>query len=295
MKKILITLFLLCSIYLMQNDFFIKKENKEEIKKVSITKDNDVESLDIEEYVIGVLACEMPASFHIEALKANAVAARTYASYKLEKDESYILKTDTSDQCYYSEEQMKEKWGDEYEKYYGKIKGAVYETKGQILTYEGEVIKAFYFSTSNGKTETSALVFNEDLEYLKSVDSPWDAGTRNYLSEVTYTESELLNLLGLTDSKIEDIKILDISDSGRVNTIKVNSNTYKGTEIRTKLNLKSTDIEIEKRGNNYTFKVKGYGHGVGMSQYGANGMAKEGYNYKEILDHYYTNVVINNV
>lgn len=289
MKK-LIFLILLFIIYL----FIPKLDNKileEEIEKSEILVNiNDTKKLELEEYIVGVVACEMPASFNFEALKAMAVASRTYALSKLENN---IIYSNGQDQCYINNDEMKDKWNEEYDKYYNIILKSVNETKGKYISHNNEPIKAFYFSISNGQTENVQNVFQEKLEYLISVPSPWDIEVKKYEQTITYSQEEFKNKLNINE-EIVNLEIISRNETNHVNNIKVNNNSYTGLEFRKLLNLRSTDFYIEMN-NDIIITTKGYGHGVGMSQYGANGMANEGYKYEEILKYYYKNVEIKNV
>lgn len=267
-----------------------KNEDKKLIVKLKDAKEN-ISTLELEDYVVGVVAAEMPASFELEALKAQAVAARTYAVYKMNNNREYDLVIGTSDQSYITEEEMKNKWSNDYDKYYSKVVTAVTDTKNEVIKYDNQVIQSFYFSMSNGYTENSSFVFGEK-PYLESVESSWDNSTlSNFSVQKEYTRKEFCSLLNIT---CEDISISDInlSESNRIYSLKINDKKYLGTELRKKLNLRSTDFKIEINNKNIIITTEGYGHGVGMSQYGANGMAKEGYSYKEILTHYYTDTKI---
>lgn len=258
---------------------------------VSALINNEKTELSLEDYIVGVVSCEMPASFDIEALKAMSVAVRTYALYKRER--SKTLKTTTDDQCYIDINTMKSKWKNNFDKYYKKISNAVNDTKGEYMTYNDKVIIAFYFSISNGKTENVENVFSQKLDYLVSVDSSWDKKNSSNEKDIKMKVSDFLKKLNINDNKISNIKI-DRSKTNRINNIKINGKSYKGTKFRSLLNLKSTDIEI-KYDNDYVYiHTVGYGHGVGMSQYGANYMAQDGYKYDDILKHYYTGIKITN-
>jgi len=287
---IILLLVLLC----FQIDNEVKDEkvytSTETNKVVKVNKDTNIYEMNIEEYLIGVVGCEMPALFEEEALKAGAVAARTYLLNKLENNENYIISSTTNDQCYSDENELKEKWGNNYNKYKSKIEKAVKETKDEYMTYNGEIIKAFYFSTSNGKTENVQNVFGEKLDYLVSVDSNYDKNTTQFNKTIEITKSDFLKKLNLPE--ITEIKITNIikNETNRVDEITINDHKFKGTEIRTLLNLRSTDFEITINEDIVKITTKGYGHGVGMSQYGANELAKIGYNYEEILKHYYTGI-----
>ena len=277
----------------------VKKENtetKQEESKENKTyvtiyrKKGTVEQIELEEYLVGVVAAEMPASFNSEALKAQAVLARTYALKKISKGEKL---TDTvSTQAYIDKNEMQNKWGNEYSKYYNKIVSAVNSTKGQVVKYNGNYIEALYHSTSNGKTENAKEVWGQDIPYLKSVDSSWDKKTTSYLKIENKEFNTLMKVLGINFDKNTNIEILSRDESGRVSEVKVADKTYTGVEFRTLLNLRSADFDISVTDNGLEIITRGYGHGVGMSQYGANEMAKLGYNYKDIINHYYTNVKI---
>ena len=266
---------------------------EDELHNVSVSYNDEIIDLELEEYVIGVVACEMPASFNEEALKAMSVAARTYALYKIRNNKNYNLKSDTSDQCYISLSEMKDKWGNNFEKYYNKIKNVVYKTKNEHMVYNDEVIISFYFSISNGYTENVENVFSQKLDYLVSVDSSWDKNSNYKSKDLKIKVKDFYNKLGLDYSSNLNIKY-ERSDTGRVNYVYINGNKFKGTKIRKLLSLRSTDFEINYDKEFVYIKTKGYGHGVGMSQYGANYMAKSGYKYDEILKHYYTDIEIVN-
>ncbi len=297
MKKIIVffILFVLLINSYKHEDKVIEEEKKvekvEEVKKVSIKYKDEVVDMPLEEYVVGVVACEMPASFDIEALKAMAVAARTFALYKISTNKNYKLSTTTKDQCYISKNQMKKNWKDNYEKNYNKILKAVNETSNEYLTYKDKVIISFYFSISNGYTENCENVFSQKLDYLKSVDSSWDKDYLYKEKTIKIDENVFLKKLGISSNKVSSIKV-DRSSTGRINKIIINNKSFKGTTFRKLLSLRSTDVEIKVDNGKVIINTKGYGHGVGMSQYGANSMAKKGYKYDEILKYYYTGVEI---
>ena len=259
-------------------------------------KTNEISNLELEEYVIGVVAAEMPASFNIEALKAQAVAARTYAMYKIENNnKNYDVVTDVSDQSYITHEEMKIKWQKDYEKYFEKIKQAVLDTKNLVLKYNNKVIKSYYFSMSNGYTEDVSLVFGEKRNYLKSVESIYENNTlKNFEVEKEFTKEEICEKLEISCDRLE-FKNIKRSKTLRVITLEVNEKEISGTTFRKKLGLRSTDFNINISDNLIKITTKGYGHGVGMSQYGANGMAKAGYNYEEILKYFYQNTEISSI
>lgn len=276
------------------NHSFYAEENTIKIK----TKEDKIEELKIEDYIIGVIAAEMPASFHEEALKAQAVASRSYAMYKIlhSKNEEYDILTDITNQAYITKEEMQNKWGTNYNYYLNKITNAVLDTKEEVMYYDNEIIEAFYFAMSNGKTEDSESVFKVKLPYIKVASSTWDNDSiNNFKVTKKFPQESFCKLLKLEDCKTITIDNINRSVTNRVNYLTINEKKFLGTEIRTLLNLRSTDFEIENEENAVTITTKGYGHGVGMSQYGANGMAEEGYNYKEILNHYYNDISINKI
>ena len=271
-----------------------KKNNLESDITIKINNNNNIEELSLEEYIVGVVAGEMPASFNLEALKAQAVASRTYAMYKiLNYDNVYDVETTTDDQVYISIDDMHDKWGSDFDIYYNKIKEAVISTKNLVMRKDNKIFKSFYFSMSNGYTEDSITVFGENIS--SSVESPWDNETLNKFKVTTeFTEEELCKKLNLSNS-IDQIEILNIDNTNRVEKIKVNDKTYTGIEFRKLLSLRSTDFTITKENNIYKITTKGYGHGVGMSQYGANGMANSDYKYEDILEYYYQNIEITTI
>lgn len=274
----------------------VRKDNiivEQETPKIKILYNDKISDINFEDYVIGVVACEIPASFEEEAIKSMAVAARTFAMYKLSKNKNYIMKTNTLDQCYISKEKMKNNWKSNYDKNYNKIKNAVLSTQNQYMTYKDEIIISFYFSISNGYTENCENVFSQKLNYLVSVDSKWDNEYNYKEKETKYSIKDFLKKLNINDNNIVNINIIK-SNTGRAEKIIVNSNEYKGTQFRKLLKLRSTDLDIRYDKTNVYIKTKGYGHGVGMSQYGANIMAKKGYNYEEILKYYYKGIKIMN-
>ena len=266
--------------------------NDEEIEvTIKDSTSNEETKLNLEEYIIGVVAGEMPASFEVDALKAQAIAARSYALSKINTaTTSYDLLTNVTNQVYITTTDMQKKWGTDYEYYYNRIKDAVLETKDLVMEYDGEVISAYYFAMSNGYTEDASLVFGETHDYLESVDSTWDENVKNFEVTTTFSKEEFCEKLSLDCSNIAIENIVH-SATNRVNSITINNQEFKGTKIRSLLNLRSTDFDIDIT-DKVTITTKGYGHGVGMSQYGANEMAKKGYTYEEILNYYYKGIDI---
>ncbi|WP_347548423.1 stage II sporulation protein D [Pseudalkalibacillus hwajinpoensis] len=280
----------------------ITKEKVSEKETVAVpvyrSQKSETMSVPIEEYVKGVVAAEMPAEFNLEALKAQALTARTFVVAKLTNPPGDLpgsaVVTDTvQDQVYKDMEQLKKAWGEDFEQKYTKIEEAVNETEGQILTYDGNPIYASFFSTSNGYTENSEDYWENAAPYLRSVESPWDLKSPKYEDAVTFTVSEFEQKLGValpSDGSIGTIKTL--TEGKRVAEATVNGQPYSGREIRDLLGLRSSDFNWERSGNEIIVTTKGYGHGVGMSQYGANGMAEEGKPYEDIVKHYYQGVTI---
>lgn len=263
------------------NDSF--KDQKEDKSITIISEEKERTSLDIEDYIIGVVACEMPALYHEEALKAQAVASRTYAYYLLENNQDTVL-TDTTDQCYINLSEMQEKWASKYDEYYKKISEVVKSTKKIVMNKDNILFKSFYFSTSNGRTLDSIAVFKEGN--LTSVSSDWDKDSKDYEKEITLIKDELVKKLG----NFSNIKINARDETHHVLEVLVDNKKYTGIEFRKLLNLRSTDFDISIDSNTYTIKTRGYGHGVGMSQYGANYLAKSGKSYKDILKYYYNDI-----
>lgn len=292
-KKLIYFLVLLIPItiisFVIKETNFIMQKNKQSVDKIKVTLDNQELEINIEDYIIGVVAGEMPALFEIEALKAQAIASRTYLVNHLLSNDSITNTTD--DQVYLTNEEMQLKWLDDYEKYYAKIKQAVQSTEGLIMYYENEPIKAYYFSTSNGYTESSLNVFNEQKDYLSIVESPFD---ENNSYTIVIPKQEFCTKLNIQCNEII-ITNIQKNKSNRISTLTINNKNYTGIEIRKLLSLRSTDFTIDIEDNEITITTKGYGHGVGMSQYGANNMAKEGYSYEEILKYYYQDIEINNI
>lgn len=305
-NRILVVITIVLSLVLMvvsskyNTTFFNSESNKKTTENnqnilVKDTKNNQINNIDLEEYIIGVVAAEMPASFNSEALKAQAIASRTYAVYKMSTSTSdFDVVTDVSNQGYITISEMQEKWQQDFNTYYEKIKEAVMSTQGQILTYNDEIVEAYYFAMSNGYTEDVALVFSEERDYLQSVASLSERNLKNFSVIKEFSREEVCTKLAINCENLEFTNI-ERSNTNRVNTITVNGKEFKGTVFRQKLDLRSTDFDIEIKDNKVIITTRGYGHGVGMSQYGANDLAKEGKNYEEILKYYYKNVKISSI
>lgn len=262
-------------------------------QQVTVHRSNgSVITLSMTDYLIGVVGAEMPASFPLEALKAQAVVARTYALKRISNSQKL---TDTvSTQAYKDNNQLKAMWQGNFDTYYNKIKLAVTSTNNITIKYNGTYIDAVYHSTSNGRTEDAVHVWGNSVPYLKSVESSWDRNASSYLRTEEKELSVLLTLLGIDLSDESSIEIISRNNSGRVSSVKIGNKNYSGVELRNLLGLRSADFDLEVQNNKVIITTRGYGHGVGMSQYGAKGMAENGYNYQQILRHYYQGISLSN-
>ena len=249
----------------------------------------------------------MPADYEIEALKAQAVVARTYTIYKINNkkhDNADICDDSTCCQAWVDKDTRFARWDEnKREENWNKIQKSVNETQGKIITYDNKPINAFFHANSGGKTEIPVNVWGgTGLPYLQVVETAGEEGYTQYASEVAFSQTELVEKLKSKYNDIlidinnqEDVKIIEYTDSGRVKTIKFGNHEISGVEARTLLGLKSTNFEIRKENDKIKFTVKGYGHGVGMSQTGADAMAKQGKNYQDIINHFYKGIEIKEV
>lgn len=283
------------------------KEDNEPYKVLDVSTGEVIE-VSQRDYVIGAVCAEMPATFEEEALKAQAVAAHTYAErQRLREKENPTpelcgadFSNDTSKyQGYFTENQAKQYFGENFEMNYAKITEACDEVIDYIITYEDEPIISAFHSMSSGKTESAENAWGAAVEYLVPVDSGYDTSAPKYLEEVRYTKDVLKSKLEAAFSGIalgedfsEWITVAGTSDSGTVLTAAVGDKTVSGNDIRTALALRSACFTVQYEGDEAVFTTKGYGHGVGMSQYGANAMAAEGKTWREILEHYYQGCTI---
>ena len=247
------------------------------------------------EYIFGVLAAEMPALYDKEALKAQAVAAYTFACYRRVEnaDKDYDITTDfNTDQSFITEEKAREKWGDKADEYCDKLKGIADETENLAITYDGKPILAVYHAVSSGKTEDCKNVWGKEYPYLKAVASPGDALAPDYIGKAVFTADEVKSRLSekvdFSGEPQDYFGEAKRTASGTVTSIEVCGADLSGAEIREAFSLRSADFEVAYKEGEFTFTVYGYGHGVGMSQYGADYMAKQGSDFKEILLHYYS-------
>lgn len=263
------------------------------------SKTKNIEQIPLEEYIVGVVASEMPAEFELEALKAQALSARTYIVKQMLQGDSFTKPegsnvTDTPmHQVYKSIEELKQVWGVDFDWKIQRITEAVKATQGQIITYNNTPIDASFFSTSNGYTENSEAYWQNPFPYLKSVESPWDETSPKFFDQKTITVTEFEQRLGVKLKQDGSVgTIIGRTPGKRVDTVEINGQMFSGREIRENLDLRSTDFTWVRKGNEIAISTKGYGHGVGMSQYGANGMAQEGKNYVQIVTYYYQGVEV---
>lgn len=293
MKKILLSLLIAIGLGVSNN-------NKVEIPACSIVEtkeekqDKVTENIQtqiddkLENYVIGVVAGEMSVSFPYEALKAQAVASRTYAVRGANGNKNFDYTK--LKQNYISVDKMEKMWGKSFDENYKKISQCVNETQGEILEYNNEPILAVFCSTSNGETENCKDVWGQDLQYLTSVESTGDKYSPYYNGTVTVSAKTVKSIFGS-----ENIAIKERTSAGYVATVSIGGKEFSGEKIRTTFHLKSCDFTITRNGSDIVFKTKGYGHGVGMSQYGAVYMANNGTKYIDILSHYYKNTNIKKI
>lgn len=270
---------------------------------LSILVDGQVQEMDLNEYLWGVVAAEMPASFSEEALKAQAVAARTYSLSKaggaLNHPEADLCTDYACCQAWISREKAESNWGDNAAAYSNKITAAVAETNDQVILYDGQLIRALYHSSSGEATQDAVEVWGNSVPYLQSVASPEGDEVPNYHSEVTLTPQEFKDVfLAAQPSAVLEgdpagwIGDTEYTDGGSVHSIVIGGVTVSGAQARTIFSLRSASFTVKAAADAVTFQVTGFGHGVGMSQYGANAMAAEGKTYTEILQHYYTGVSV---
>ncbi|MGM0884001.1 MAG: stage II sporulation protein D [Bacillota bacterium] len=268
--------------------------------RIYLTKEKRIETVPLETYVQGVLAGEMPIDFKLEALKAQAIAARTYIVRRIGLKDRSGMKVEQADvtdtiehQVYIPIAALVRKWtGEEKKENLAKLKQASEETKDLVITYEGEPIQAAFFSTSNGYTENSEDYWAQPLPYLRSVASPWDAYiSPRYKETVKLTKREFYFKMGLSGKNAAAkpaIKVTEKTEGNRIKTIKINGETFSGREVRERLDLASSQFTWTIQKDTVTITTFGFGHGVGMSQWGANGMAQEGKKAEDIVRHYYT-------
>ncbi|MBP3597376.1 MAG: stage II sporulation protein D [Clostridia bacterium] len=271
--------------------------------KLYHNSNGNIEELGMNQYLYGVVASEMPASYEIEALKAQAVVARTYTIYKIKNGSKHVGADicDNSNCCqaWITKENRLARWEvDKRDEYWNKIVNAVDTTNNQYITYNGEVINAFFHSNSGGKTELAVNVWGGNLPYLQIVETSGEESYSAYKSEVILSKDEFVVKMNenFKDFKInfsdEDcIKILDYTESGRIKKIKIGNKELSGVDARKIFGLKSSNFSVEIN-DKIKFFVIGYGHGVGLSQSGSDALAKQGYTYDKIIKYYYKDIQI---
>lgn len=328
-RKIIVYIFAFVSICLILPVLLVKDKPTEDVVKldgeVAGTKEvknsiannptikllhlstGEVEEIDLEIYLYGVVSAEMPATYHEEALKTQAIVARTYTMYKIKNEQKHdnadICDTSTCCQAYITKEERLAKWKEEErEANWNRIIEAVDSTKGKVITYNGEVINAFFHANSGGKTEIASNVWGgKDYPYLQVVSTEGETEYTQYSSTVILSKEELLEKLKENHPDIQidfnnenAIEILEYTEGERVKTVRFGNIEISGVEARQTFGLKSANFDLV-FGENIIFNVRGYGHGVGLSQTGANSMAKENKNYEEIIKHFYSGVEIQNI
>ena len=300
--SIIILIPYIITIFLYDTEEKINNEEKKNTDyRVVMEVEGKEEEVDIEDYLVGVVAAEMPVSFHIEALKAQAVAARTYAIKQMENDK--IIEANLINQSYYNDSEMREIWKNNYAEYYSKIAQAVQETEGEVMVYDDELIEAVFHSTSGGKTQSAIDIWEEEVPYLVSVDSQEDVNSKEYEQVFTIQKQEVIDLIKknvedfdcFTDDILESTQIISRTEAGYISSIQMGNKIFTGEEIRSYLELSSSNFAITDTEDEIIFTCKGYGHGVGMSQNGANYKAIDGMEYKEILEYYYMGITVKNL
>ena len=274
-------------------------KNENSTVKVMNANSKNITEMSIEEYLVGVIAEEVNAAYHEEAIKAQIIAAHTKLEYTKTHKNSDLAEADITDsasthQGFLTEEEQREKWGESYKIYHEKIAKCVKEVKDIILTYNGEPINAVFHAISNGQTENASDVWGGSYPYLVSVQSAGDKLSPAYNSEVTITSDDFKKKMADSGAKLGDepskwVKKVTNTDTGMVKEIVIGNKNFKGTEIRKIFGLRSSTFAVKYENKGFVFTVCGYGHGVGMSQYGANYMAQQGFSYNQILEHYYKN------
>ena len=277
--------------------------------RVKMHKTGEIVAMDINDYLRGVVPSEMPPSYNIEALKAQAIVARTYTYRKMivkaEGEDVDICDDHNHCQAFYDKDTLFSIWRKRgfseelIKEYWSKINEAVVSTQNQVITYNGEYIKAFFHASSPKRTEDISQIWGgESLPYLVSVENKENEEYQNRTSEVCINFQEYISKIKekynveLNNEDVKNTNILDYTISGRVKNIKTGDILISAENLRVMFGLKSTDFVIDITDNSIIFKVIGYGHGVGMSQVGANTYANDGYSYFDIIKHYYTGVEI---
>ncbi len=286
----------------------VQTENEYEGDYISVMSSSTgkTEKIKLREYIIGSVAAEMPANYHTEALKAQAVASYTYAKKVGEQNEkykeSYLGEADITDspdthQGYIDEKRRREKWGDDFEEYEKKIEDAVDEVFGYFMTYNGDTALAVYHSNSAGRTQSAKTLWGSDIPYLISVESPGDKLSPDYMSTHKFGKNEFKKLAKKCDITLDGdaeewVGELTKGDSGYVVSVRLGSTEVSASKFREEFDLKSCCFDIEYSEDEFTVTCFGHGHGAGMSQYGADYMARQGSTWREIIKHYYVGIEI---
>jgi stage II sporulation protein D len=291
------------------NKYDSQSTNTDDNIIVTVLHGDNILEMSMHDYLIGVLSAEMPATFETEALKAQAIAARTYTIYRMNIEPSSAhpdTNVCTDSKCckaYSSLNDLRDKWGENYENYLTKISNAVTETDGMCIVYDGQPILAVFHSSSSGMTENSENVWGGSIPYLQSVKS-MEATEEipKYTSTATIAQTDFIETMksqypdiSLPEDPNEWFSNAEYTESGRLYCIDIGGITVKGTVLRSLFDLRSTTLSIEINDNDIVFTTTGYGHGVGMSQYGANSLAEQGYSSEEIIKWYYTGVELENI
>ncbi len=282
-----------------QNNIVYDKQNNIGFEKIKVLKDGNITEYSANDYIFGVVAGEMPALYEVEALKAQAVAAYTFACYQKlnNSNQEYDISADPDTaQCFITREEAASRWGEKADEYTQKLDNCISAVQGELLTYQGNPIFAAYHAISSGATNACSDVWGSDLAYLQSRDSSGDRLANGYLTEAVFTADEIsqkLNEIAVAKGEPKNyFTDIDVTDNGYVKSLTYCDKQTTGADICKALSLRSSNFKIDFADGSFTFTVKGYGHGVGMSQTGADYMAKQGSSYKEILLHYYNGATL---
>ncbi len=273
----------------------VNVEKNGQVVRILDDESGKITEMSVDDYIFGVVAAEMPASYCDEALKAQTVASFTYMLYRKNErvDLDYdVIASSSRDQAFITREEARKKWGDNADKYCEKIEKAMASVKDYVMVDdEGKPILAAYHNISSGKTESALTVWGKDYYYLQPVESLGDLTASKYISEASFTTDELLKKLSLPETDLDNSKWISgikTSESGTVTEISICGKKFTGAKIRSLLGLKSSVFTVTFSDDSFKFRVQGHGHGVGMSQFGANYLARQNYSYIEILSWYYT-------
>lgn len=275
------------------------------VVKVMSASSKNITEMSLNDYLLGVVAAEVNPTYHEEAIKAQIIASHTLLLYTKQHKTDALQNADITDtseqhQGFLTTQQQKEKWGENYDIYVAKITKCIEDVINLTLQYDNEYINSVFHSMSNGRTENASDVWGGDYPYLQSVPSVGDTLSPAHISTVTISVKDFEDKMKAQGAKLEEkaekwLKEIKNTDTGMVKTIRIGDKEFKGTDIRTVFQLKSSTFAVEYKDNNFIFTVKGYGHGVGMSQYGANHLASQGFSFEEILKHYYKGIEIKEI